>query len=591
MLPIISLNGAATTTTLASESITLLSDMNNAGGHVLDVSASNFPITAGGSWFNSGTYTARSGSVTFNSSNNETISDTNGNFYNLLFNGTGSWAPSGPITTSSDVFVQNGTFQIAGSSLTATGSLRVTTPGTVNINYDMLVNGSSITNTGTITSSEHGDGDAWRARALLGGTGSTTLPILTLTGAGKTTTLAGPVVFIGSTTIGTTHTLDVSASNYQITVSSWFANNGTFASRAGTVVVNSTATFTGATSFFNFSSTVPGLTLTFQGTSTTTVTNVLTLTGASGNPILLRSTNPGQNWLLTASGSSAVSWVDAQDSDARGGTTIVPTNSTDSGNNHNWNFGPGTIRTWWGAANTVWSNNSNWDSVAPGPTEAALIVSTATRMPTLTANVAISTLSIVAASSVTLNGFTLTLSSFSNAGLLVLKGNEAVVPAPDNIFGSTIVYNATAGIMPVLSTWTYMNLQINGTGGKFLPTGDLNLNQALTVTAGAFLDVASTDTINFVGTSGTNGITTNNNPLYNVTFNGPGATWVLQDSMTVISSITLNGGTLNSNTGTALNGLAIGHEWINGGGTFITNSSSVTFTGSGSNLRIRTTGR
>ena len=87
--------------------------------------------------------------------------------------------------------------------------------------------------------------------------------------------------------------------------------------------------------------------------------------------------------------------------------------------------------------------------------------------------------------------------------------------------------------------------------------------------------------LTFAGTSGTNGITTNNNPLYNVTFNGAGGTWVLQDSMTVISSITLNAGTLNSNTGTALNGLAVGGEWINGGGVFVTNSSSVTFTGSG----------
>ena len=109
----------------------------------------------------------------------------------------------------------------------------------------------------------------------------------------------------------------------------------------------------------------------------------------------------------------------------------------------------------------------------------------------------------------------------------------------------------------------------------------------MTVTAGTFLDVASSDTINFVGTSGTNGITTNNNPLYNVTFNGAGGTWVLQDSMTVISSITLNAGTFNSNKGTATNGLAVGREWINGGGTFLTNSSSVTFTGTGINLRIQ----
>ena len=101
------------TTTLVS-GITLLGNLNNIGTHTLDVSASNFPITAGGSWFNSGTYKAQSGSVTFNSSSNETITTTNSDFYNLLFNGTGSWVQiAGPITTSSDVFVQNGTFQIA----------------------------------------------------------------------------------------------------------------------------------------------------------------------------------------------------------------------------------------------------------------------------------------------------------------------------------------------------------------------------------------------------------------------------------------------------------------------------------------------
>ena len=55
--------------------------------------------------------------------------------------------------------------------------------------------------------------------------------ILTLGGAGQTTTLGGAVVLAGSTTIGTGHTLDVSASNYQITISSWFANNGTFTAR------------------------------------------------------------------------------------------------------------------------------------------------------------------------------------------------------------------------------------------------------------------------------------------------------------------------------------------------------------------------
>ena len=154
-LPGLTLNGNGLTTTLVS-AITLLGDLNNTGTHVLDVSASNFPITAGGNWINSGTYKAQGGSVTFNSSNpNQTILTTSGqDFYNLLFNGTGSWTSlTGPVYCSpSDVFVQSGTFAIAGSSLTAAGELAgVTTPATVNINNDMWGGyGSSITNTGTI---------------------------------------------------------------------------------------------------------------------------------------------------------------------------------------------------------------------------------------------------------------------------------------------------------------------------------------------------------------------------------------------------------------------------------------------------------
>ena len=181
--------GAGSQTTTLGSSVTLLGDLNNAANHTLDVGAGNPAITAGSSWFNSGTYVARSGSVTFNSSGSEIITSNNSPFYNLLLNGAGSWTLGvNPVTVSSDVFVQGGTFIIAGSSLTATGSLRVTTPGTVNINNDMFVSGSSITNTGTITSlstptvTMSGAGN-------LGGTGTTVLPGLSLAVGAKTTTL------------------------------------------------------------------------------------------------------------------------------------------------------------------------------------------------------------------------------------------------------------------------------------------------------------------------------------------------------------------------------------------------------------------
>ena len=87
-------------------------------------------------------------------------------------------------------------------------------------------------------------------------------------------------VIAGSTTIISPHVLDVSASNYQVTISSWFANNGTFTAQAGTVIVNSTRrTLTGSTTFYNFTSTTPGITLTLQAGTTQYVTHTWSIAG------------------------------------------------------------------------------------------------------------------------------------------------------------------------------------------------------------------------------------------------------------------------------------------------------------------------
>ena len=174
-----------------------------------------------------------------------------------MFNGSGSWITgAGPITVSSDAFVQGGTFTIAGSSFSATGSLRVTTPGTVNINYDMIVNGSSITNTGTIVSLSTPT-VTMNGAGSIGGTGSTTLPALTLVTVttAKTTTLAGNVSILGALNNPATHTLDASANNYSITISSNWANAGTYTAHLSSVtfvgsVPNGKIT-TGSQRFYN----------------------------------------------------------------------------------------------------------------------------------------------------------------------------------------------------------------------------------------------------------------------------------------------------------------------------------------------------
>ena len=124
----------------------------------------------------------------------------------------------------------------------------------------------------------------------------------------------------------------------------------------------------------------------------------------------------------------------------------------------------------------------------PAPQDSALIISTATTMPTLTASVSLSTLTINSGTAtLTLNGFGVTLSSFTNAGNLLLNGTEGVTSAPNNLAGSSVTYSG-AGTGLVFSTWTYRNLVINGTGGTFNSpaTGSQNVNETFTVLAGTF---------------------------------------------------------------------------------------------------------
>lgn len=57
----------------------------------LDVTANNYSLTVGGNWVNSsGTFTARSGTVTLNGSGSQAITSNANDFYNLTINNTGS---------------------------------------------------------------------------------------------------------------------------------------------------------------------------------------------------------------------------------------------------------------------------------------------------------------------------------------------------------------------------------------------------------------------------------------------------------------------------------------------------------------------
>src|SRR5262249_13071821 len=114
-----------------------------------------------------------------------------------------------------------------------------------------------------------------------------------------------------------------------------------------------------------------------------------------------------------------------------------------------------TTYIWTGGTSTDWSNGANWNPNGVPTSTSGTTLAITRNQQHLSANVSVSTLTIVSGSTLTLAGFNLTCSSITNAGVLQLKGSEFVSSAPNNVSGSTIIYNATSGTNLMFSTWTY----------------------------------------------------------------------------------------------------------------------------------------
>ncbi|MBI4431416.1 MAG: hypothetical protein HY587_06865, partial [Candidatus Omnitrophica bacterium] len=132
----------------------------------------------------------------------------------------------------------------------------------------------------------------------------------------------------------------------QITVTGNWTNTagGTFTADNSTVIIGGSGTseISGSNTFNHLTSTTAGKTIHFQALSTVTQTIVgtLTLTGASGNLIVLnrRAGDTGQ-WRIDPQGTRSVSYVNVANANNISTTLIQPANSTDSGSNTRWFLG------------------------------------------------------------------------------------------------------------------------------------------------------------------------------------------------------------------------------------------------------------
>ncbi len=131
------------------------------------------------------------------------------------------------------------------------------------------------------------------------------------------------------------------ATSSTITVTGDWANAGSFTADTSTVIFNGwNQTIYGNTTFYNLTKTVTSAdTLYFEAGNTQTIINNLTLQGASGKLLSLRSTVDGQYWYLDPQGTINISFADIKDLNNKSFTSLVVTNSVDSGHNNNVNFG------------------------------------------------------------------------------------------------------------------------------------------------------------------------------------------------------------------------------------------------------------
>ncbi len=348
----------------------------------LDVkSGSNYNVDVTGNYFNSGTFTARSGTVIFLGSGSQTITSGSSSFYNINLNaGAGTYTLQDALTISNNLLISSGTLDVksgsnyaisVGNDWTNAGGTFTARSGTVTITR------TSASGTGDLTSggssfynlTENGSGVGYALSDNLTATNTLTLTQGTLNANNKNVTVAnfsssnsntrtitmgsGTWTLNGTGTVWTTATttgLTLNQNTSTITISDTSSTSKTFAGGGKTyniLTITGSGTgaviFTGANTFGNFTVNAPK-TITFPASTTTTFSGTFTCSGSSGNVITLNSSSGGtQHTLSKASGTVDCDYMSIQDSNATGGATWnAGVNSTNVSDNSGWIFGTPT---------------------------------------------------------------------------------------------------------------------------------------------------------------------------------------------------------------------------------------------------------
>jgi len=349
--PVFALNSASTTLIGSGSGTLLLRSDNVLTAGTINLNGSNLTLQDG-----NGTLTLGSG-MTFIFEGDETISMfgnptlnsgstvqytgtdpsytlRNWSYSNLsILGGASSTFNLAANTTLQDLTIQDSTLSLATFDLTVNGDF--SNEGTLLLKGDenlFFANGMD-TDSGTVeyadTASHTGlaAGDEYYHLTFDGTGGGSWSLIANLTVNGNLTLEAGAL----------------NAGNENIEVQGdWSNTAGTFTSTGTVSLTGGNQVINGNTTFYNLSKTVSSaLTLSFAASSTTTVSNTLTLQGASGNLLSLRSNSTGTRWNLIPQGTLSIQYLNVRDSNNTGNSALCLTGCVDAGNNVGWYFEAG----------------------------------------------------------------------------------------------------------------------------------------------------------------------------------------------------------------------------------------------------------
>ncbi len=442
--------------------------------------------------------------------------------------GTGTSTVNASVVTGGSLGI-GGTLGSAGTALgTVSAPAALSLDGSINVNTFTHNNGT-VTMTGPSTIL-----GAWTAA------GKRFNNLTINPGAGNTVTLGGAQILAGSLSLQS-GTLDVSASNYGISMNGDWDNAvgaAGFTARNGSVTIlnttNQTHAVTGSTNFYNLTSTIGSAvsaTLTFDAGETIGISGALNLQGNStANRLRLESAASPTDWILNlALGTGhTVNYLNVVNSDLRGAAfSPAPANSIGSGNDDPAGVNPPSwglaapVFVWQGnagATGTHWSVAANWsEGTVPGTGNDVLIPTAPANgvFPVLDAgvggSVTVVDLEIESGASLSLQGADLawTILTKDAGATILLYGDETLTDAAALLGSGAVNYNAPSGTYSVIDVDPgagddYANLIVSG-AATYTTTDDIRVSNSLSLSgtgATSFNGVLVAPTVTLAKTGG-----------------------------------------------------------------------------------------